>query len=380
MTELASRVEGLIRSGARESSTLDYKRDVYATTEGGRKEFAKDLTAFANKDGGILLVGVREENGAPAEVVGVPAAEVDSAILWLESVARSGVNPHLPSLVINQVSIENKALIAVSVPRGMDPPYEVASAGGRFFVRDERSVRTMSREEIKFAVSRSTTLMDRVDQFVDERMRAFTEAMRREQTLGSILIVTPLFDETLSFRYDLPTVASLVPNLKSLDGGMISSGKPRLDGLLFEFDKLEGQAAGSARIFRHGGIEIIDGYMFGRLPDGRMTPGLTLMNGLIKAVRDNVALARKITGAESFAIDFRIQSEPGKQIAFYNNQQPPISDRADLMFDRLIASQQDLDVRESANVVRPLLDQIWQAFGQMNCRYFTDAGKYQPPN
>lgn len=175
----------------------------------------------------------------------------------------------------------------------------------------------------------------------------------------------------------MPTVFGLVPHLNSLDGGMVASGSARLDGLLYEFEKLEGQARGSARLFRHGAVEIIDGYMFGRLPEGRMTPGLTLMNGLIKAVRDNVAMTRKITGADSFAIDFRIKSEPGKQIAFLNHE-ARTSDRTDLVFDRLVISQQDLETRDVANLIRPLLDQIWQAFGLMNCGYFK-GDKYEPP-
>ena len=111
-----------------------------------------------------------------------------------------------------------------------------------------------------------------------------------------------------------------------------------------------------------------------------MTPGLTLMDGLIKAVRDNVTLVRKITGAESFAVDFRIQSELGKQIGFYNHYgKHPTSDRPNLNFDRIVISQKEFDENETENVVRPLLDQIWQAFGMMNCGYFTDAGKYEPP-
>lgn len=182
--ELGAQVHALIAVGVRENSALDYKRDMYPATEGGRKEFAKDLSAFANRDGGLLVIGLAEEDGAPSEVLGIPAGEVDAAILWLESVARSGVTPHLPGLVIKQIDHGGASLIAVSVPRGLDQPYEVASAGQRFFVRDERSVRAMSREELKFAASRSASLAERVDAFVQERFDAFLGRMDRDQTLG----------------------------------------------------------------------------------------------------------------------------------------------------------------------------------------------------
>ena len=41
----------------RESQTLDYKRDFYTQT----KEFAKDFTAFANKQGGQIIFGIDEK-------------------------------------------------------------------------------------------------------------------------------------------------------------------------------------------------------------------------------------------------------------------------------------------------------------------------------
>ena len=135
---LQDRVSAILRSGTPESTTLDYKVENYPPTEGGRKECAKDISAFANRDGGLLIIGVREASGVPTEIVGVPSEAIDSSILWLESVARSGINPHVLGLRINAVSYSEKHLIIADVPSGSDRPYEVPTAGARFFVRESR--------------------------------------------------------------------------------------------------------------------------------------------------------------------------------------------------------------------------------------------------
>lgn len=382
--DLATRVRAMISSGVRESLTVDYKRDMYPSTEGGRKEFAKDLAGFANRDGGLLVVGIDEVDGAPGDIVGLDPRSVDAAILWFESVARSGLTPHLPGLTINQVDLNGKAVIALAVPRGLDPPYEVPSAGARFFVRDERSVRTMSREELKFAATRAGDLAERINLFVARRWDALLSALRETVSTppaqGAMLLVTPIFDESVVFRADMPTVFAQVPHMRSLEQRMVGTGKPRIDGLLYEFDEVPGQYRGRARLFRHGAVEIVDGYLCGVRNDGNPIPGTLLVNGLIGSISDATACSRKVTGAEAFAIDFRMRVRSGQEIAFYNHFSGRSStDRADLVFDQLVLSWGELAQTDRAAAVRPLLDQLWQAFGYHNCTYFKDDGTWQPP-
>ncbi|MBU2137008.1 MAG: hypothetical protein KKA45_12520, partial [Alphaproteobacteria bacterium] len=308
------------------------------------------------------------------------------SIQWMESVARSGITPHLPGLLINEVEYEGRRLIAAAVPQGYDPPYEVASAGARFFVRDERSVRTMSREEIKFAASRSADLTQRIDAFVAERTQELTDnAFAGEDATplqGALLLITPIFDGTFSYRIDLQTVMNLVPHMTSFEGKMVASGRPRIDGLLYEFQDTSAENSkhlrGHGFLFRHGAVEVVDGYVCGRR---EALPGLLLMNGLIESVRRSVELCRTVTGADTFAIDFRMVVSAAQKIAFFNDRDRGHhpTDRARLYFDRQVITQEQFSSENLAALIRPLLDQIWQAFGYVNCGYFKDDGTYLPP-
>ena len=77
-----------------EGRTLDYKLTFPGTNDRAVKDFLADVTAFANTDGGDMVIGVREDgNGAAAEVVGIPLATLDADILVLR-IGASAVAPH----------------------------------------------------------------------------------------------------------------------------------------------------------------------------------------------------------------------------------------------------------------------------------------------
>lgn len=74
------RVDVLI--GQPETDWLDFKRQAYAKTEHGKFELAKDVAAFANADGGILVLGVATNRSGLAETASAitpcPAASVSA--------------------------------------------------------------------------------------------------------------------------------------------------------------------------------------------------------------------------------------------------------------------------------------------------------------
>ncbi len=85
-------IEALTSSGEIESIILDYKKTV-SGSENDKKEIAKDICAFANSQGGYLIVGVEEINGKPihppcgtARMIGRQKVEE-----WVEQIANSNI-------------------------------------------------------------------------------------------------------------------------------------------------------------------------------------------------------------------------------------------------------------------------------------------------
>jgi hypothetical protein len=62
--ETIADVQALVDANVGESQRLEHKVQLLKTGSDGLREFCKDVTAMANAQGGDILFGVRESNGA----------------------------------------------------------------------------------------------------------------------------------------------------------------------------------------------------------------------------------------------------------------------------------------------------------------------------
>ena len=113
-------IEGLIRGKIQESLYLDYKRsEALENTEYCKKEISKDVSAFANSDGGKIIYGVSEKGHIPIEIDnGQP---VKGKREWLEQVIKSNIQPRILGVRIYQIDLQSnpdRAIFVVEIPRG----------------------------------------------------------------------------------------------------------------------------------------------------------------------------------------------------------------------------------------------------------------------
>lgn len=111
-----------------------YIKDLIAEGEGLRLDFkfcisdsrkiARTLSAFANTEGGTLLIGVRD-NGSIAGV------RDDEEIYMIETASRLFCKPEVPVTVRNH-TIESKTILEVKVEKGSRRPYKAKSDDGRW--------------------------------------------------------------------------------------------------------------------------------------------------------------------------------------------------------------------------------------------------------
>lgn len=90
--------------------------------------FASTLVAFANHQGGTILIGV-DDHG---KVIGFKATKEDTDNIL--RAGRDGCKPSMSSLDLNEFTLENKPILAVSVPEGISEVY--ASSDGRYLTRE----------------------------------------------------------------------------------------------------------------------------------------------------------------------------------------------------------------------------------------------------
>jgi predicted HTH transcriptional regulator len=111
-------LERLIRQG--ETQEVGFKSSVP-----GPQDVAKNVSAFANSTGGMLILGVRE----PGEVVGIDEPRARQAI----ETAKQHLSP-VPVMNVQTLSVQGHAVVVVEVPSSD----ELHAAMGGYFGRGAR--------------------------------------------------------------------------------------------------------------------------------------------------------------------------------------------------------------------------------------------------
>ena len=106
-----------------ESENVELKSEVTS-------DICKEIIAFANTHGdthgGIIYVGVTD-GGVPAGV-----ANADEAMLRISNMVRDSIKPDVTMFVrYEKIDTGGKDIIAVTIQRGVDRPYYLASKGLR---------------------------------------------------------------------------------------------------------------------------------------------------------------------------------------------------------------------------------------------------------
>ncbi|MDO9186112.1 MAG: ATP-binding protein [Bacteroidia bacterium] len=92
-------IQNLITNQVEESIHLDYKAaESLGKSEGKKKEISKDVSAFANSDGGIIIYGIKEYADPHKKYLPELIDPIDRDNFskeWLEQVIFSNINPRL---------------------------------------------------------------------------------------------------------------------------------------------------------------------------------------------------------------------------------------------------------------------------------------------
>ncbi len=117
-------LENLIIYQVEENLNLDYKSsDSLGKSDGKKKEISKDVSAFANSDGGIIIYGIKEFDEKnlrhlPEKIDSVNRIEFSKE--WLEQIINSNISPRIENIRITPISLSenlNEVAYIVQIPK-----------------------------------------------------------------------------------------------------------------------------------------------------------------------------------------------------------------------------------------------------------------------
>jgi len=125
-----------------ESETIEFKRGL-----GERRAILETVVAFANMNGGTILIGVDDDG----TVVGVNIGKgtIESLVNDIRQLIEP---PIIPSVEV--VDLRGKNIIVVKVPKGYDAPYFYR---GRAYIRIGKTNRVMTSTDIEHLITKNNS-------------------------------------------------------------------------------------------------------------------------------------------------------------------------------------------------------------------------------
>jgi hypothetical protein len=120
-----SDLDSLIHNHVQENIGLDYKRcESLSNTDPKKKEISKDVSAFANSAGGIIVYGMIE-NGHLPDAIDVGFDPSVTSKEWLEQVINSSIQQRIDGIIINPIEISiDKVAYVVYIPQSLRAPHQ----------------------------------------------------------------------------------------------------------------------------------------------------------------------------------------------------------------------------------------------------------------
>lgn len=153
----ATSLQRLVGEQIEESDVLDFKGWIPGggapyQGKGGADELRKDATAFANADGGYLVVGVEETNLVATNVEGVLRPDETKSLY--ETALAASIFPPIRYTVVVVALATGRGVLVVRIDPGDDPPHAVVHQDQgirsyRYFLRRGTSNNPMTEAEMQ---------------------------------------------------------------------------------------------------------------------------------------------------------------------------------------------------------------------------------------
>ena len=372
---------------------MDFKATPHDKTEPGKVELAKDICAFANADGGDLVIGVSCKDYVATNLVPIETEAFDALVRRYTETLNAKVEPRIHGIRFREVRLaEGGYAVVVRVPSSYDGPHTVRATQElrRFVIRNGTSISDMSFDQIRGAFDRTATLADRANKFIGDRLDQITARRTSTPILGDgpiwAIHVVPISGIGGRVQVDLHDLHSRTfVNFLGDDWGG-GSRRFNFDGLAIHpgGNNAEGYYA-YAHVFRNGAIEYASlGGAKKPMQQGGAERSIVWSLGMTRFFWKSATVSLNELKRMGFSgpalLSIALLSAKGYELGIGDVFHPfgrSAADRQNLVVPPAwIESLETVDLSEP---LRPMLDSIWQAFDVASCLDFDgQTGKYKP--
>ena len=370
----------LVDVGVPEGLKIDYKRDLYGTSDNDKKEALKDISSFANSFGGHLIVGMDENKGIPTEITGLHGINTDTEIQRLENLVRDGIEPRITGLKIKAILLKSdKFVILIRIPKSWNPPHRVSARNvNRFYVRNSVGAHEVSVEELRSLFNLSASVHDRLQSFRRERL-AILSADEGPMKIGHggrlILHIVPFSAFGYGQSLDVKQIYNHVSTFQPLSSSGNNS-RYNLEGVIvYRGDE---KCSGYTQIFRNGIIEATEAGIVNSRDSRKLIVSLKFAKDIFGVLPGYLDGLKALDVPSPLAIMISLQEVHGAILGVRDDFSYDALDflnksfnKSELLLPEIIIEDYGTE-QDYQRAMRPAFDALWNAAGYASSHCFSD--------
>jgi Putative DNA-binding domain len=368
-----------------ETQTLEFKAVLPKSDEVARQEFRKDVCAMANADGGDLVFGISDVNGCANAIVAINDVGVDATKRRLQQILESKVEPRIHGIQFYACPItEGGFVLTLRIPSSYEGPHRFGSVTEhRFPIRNDSTTTDMTYEQLRNTFGRESTLLEKASQFRMLRVGRIASG-QTPRKLGSgvtmAMHIVPICGLAGRANVDVAGIAANHEVLR-LDPDYSWKRHANLDGVvMYPYDDPNGVES-YAQIFRDGSFEIVKNVQYDP-SNSDLAPwvvGQWIGNQLRRGLQTYAATAPAMEIHGPIVVSVSLTGTSGTTLALGKRsatRNPITEDRLDVPE---ILIQDISEVLDLDKITRPIMDVLYQCYGERCCNFYDDDGKWSPP-
>lgn len=377
-------IRALIEREVGESRILDYKREMYSNSDADKRDLACDISAFANANGGFLIIGIEcdEESNKPVkDRIGIDSNGLEARI---ESVCLDRIDEPLSNgrdyrIKIVPLANTDRVVLVIQIYESLRAPHMVSFQRQRYFyVRHGRQNRPADINDLRAIFEKVQGYMNKAEIFITERKTRLTNPNGAGFGWATLSVV-PLMMRRDLVKVDEDTYAWFTR--VAVYQGVRYSGFPAPGNLTpsihgFSYDDRSGTSRVSKQlnVFRNGSVELgVD--LTPQDPNRRIVPTRWLAWTLLEALYFSGQLYRFCEYNGEVRALLRIVQAQGYRIQgrdFHFEHCKPF-EGSELEDGTDTTSAQLLEQPEVA--LKGIMDRLFNAFGLYRSDCFDDQGQ-----
>lgn len=224
----------LIDNKISEGKNLDFKARFHKKpTDSEKKELSKDLSSFANSDGGDLVFGICEKNGQAdslSDDIGVSLDEVEKVKEDFLRRSYDIVEPPILNIKFKHINVDGKLIIIIRVEKSFNAPHRANDR--TYYFRLEKESKPMPTDQLRRLFFEGVNLEKDIKQFHLERINTYRDGLSVVTIVNEPKLVfhfVPVGSYLNNIKYEIGrSNFGLHPSQMSSSSNMI----PTIDGVM----------------------------------------------------------------------------------------------------------------------------------------------------